>query len=186
MLKLYALLSATLLLGCAPAAAGESLPSVRDGPDGAIEMVTCGRRTGTAFRIEPDRLVTAAHVTAGGDCTIAGVPVATVRKDGALDVAELRAADRRTFIPVRCSVTREGRLYRAIGFAGGAQRMNLPWQATGQADAPGKAEFFGESYPGMSGGPVLDREGRAIGIVLQRYPARARLLASTWLCGGRR
>lgn len=135
------------------------------------------------FRIGPDRLITAAHVTSHGRCSIAGAPAETVREDGALDVAELRSVARRQFLELNCRGFRRGRWYRAIGYAGGELRVNLPWQAAGFGDAPGKAEFLGEAYPGMSGGPVIDRDGRVTGVTLQRFPARARALASTWLCG---
>lgn len=187
-MKAFALIGAALALGSATPA--ETVAPAPDVPDAAIAVVVCGgARAGTAFRIGPHRLVTAAHVTSHASCTLqdrAGggdVPVEVVREEGRLDIAELRsAAASDVFLQVDCGGVRRGRHYRAIGFAGGRYRANLPLIATGYATSFGGAEFVGETIPGMSGGPVIDRRGRVVAVVNTRLPASARALRETWLC----
>ena len=178
--RLLALLGATLaLVSATPRLAG---------PDPAVAIIACdsgfGTRTrlGTAFWIAPHRLLTAAHVSSHGRCAIGGIPLEVVREDGVLDVAELHSPTPHPFLPFRCSGFRAGRLYRAIGFIAGRTHAELPWRATGRRDPSGQHEFLGQAEPGMSGGPVLDHSGRAVGVVDQRFPARSRALEETHLC----
>ena len=180
--KTLALLGATLaFVSATPRLAG---------PDpAAVALIVCkgpdlgtGVRLGTAFWIGPRRLITAAHVTSHGRCAIGGTPLDVVREDGVLDVAELRSTAPHPFLPFRCTGFRAGRHYLAIGFIAGRSRADLPWRATGRRDASGQHEFVGQAEPGMSGGPVLDLSGRAVGVVDQRFPARSRALEETHLC----
>ena len=135
-------------------------------------------------------MLTAAHVTSHGRCAIGRTPpspaeagLEVVREDGVLDVAELRSPEPHPFLRVGCGGFRAGGAYRAIGFIAGHYRANLPWTATGLSDAAsGQAEFAGEAEPGMSGGPVIDMGGRAVGVIDQRFPARSRSLEDTYLC----
>ncbi len=155
------LLVAALLLG------GSRSPTAADEPaidHDAVAQIRCGDGLGTAFWIAPTRMISAAHVTARGPCTLGGAPLQLVREDGGNDVAELRGPDLGHTLPVRCSDMREGRSYYAVGFALGRYRHMSRLVATGEraAGPPGRGQtmLLGTVYPGMSGGPVFDRRGR--------------------------
>lgn len=178
------------LMSAPPPDATVSAPAAPDAASGAIARISCGPRIGTAFWIGPNRLVTAAHVTSQAQrCMIANDAgevreVEVVREDGALDVAELRSATPGpAFLSIDCGGFRRGQAYRAIGWMGGQLRVNLPLLATGFSQN-GQAEFIGETYPGMSGGPVIaaDRRGRVAGVINRRWPAAAQELEDTFLC----
>lgn len=154
-----------------------------DAPPGAVALIQCSGRLGTAFWIGPTRVLTAAHVVSHEACLIDGAPVTVVSEDDTADIAELRSPAPQPFMAHRCEPYRIGGTYRAIGFVLGQYRANIPWLATGQTDRDsGQYDFIGEAQPGMSGGPILDSQGRVVGIVNQRYPARSRALKDTSLC----
>jgi trypsin-like peptidase len=181
------LLVAALLLGGSRSATAADEPAI---DYDAIALIRCGDGLGTAFWIAPGRMISAAHVTARGPCTLGGAPLEVVLEDGGNDIAELRGPDSGRALPVRCSQMSEGRPYFAVGFALGRYRHTSRLVATGEraAGPPGQGQsvLLGTVYPGMSGGPVFDRRGRVTGIVNMRGTrlplSFSRPLRETFVC----
>ena len=139
-------------------------------PDARIRLVSCGSSRGTAWQATPDTMVTALHVAAGGPCSIGGVAVALIWSDPARDLAALRSPGRP--IAIACGGVASRADYHGIGYALGRYRMESRLVATGGlydggsiASLKGAALFRGGAIPGMSGGPMLDKAGRAVAIV---------------------
>jgi S1-C subfamily serine protease len=154
---------------------------------GAVARIECGEAVGTGFWVESGRIVTAAHVVSNGPCSIDGVAAETARVDGDLDIAELHGPVGSGTLPIECSDYRTGRVYRAIGHALGALRPSTRvLRATryrSDLDNGHRLRVFeGEVAPGMSGGPIVDNQGKVVGITLRRWPARSRELNDTWIC----
>lgn len=154
---------------------------------GAVTRISCGDSMGTGFWVGPDRIVTAAHVVSNGPCSIEGEPVETVRVDGDLDIAELRGPSNPQPLSLDCDDYSTGRVYRAVGHAMGANNpITQVLRATryrSDIDNGNHLRVFeGEVYPGMSGGPMVDRYGKVVGVTLRRWPARSRELNDTWIC----
>lgn len=127
----------------------------------AIGRLECEGGWGTAFWIDDTTMITAAHVSSLGGCTIYGHPV-TARSDGAQDFAILTGPRNRNHIEVDCSGVREGRIYHATGFPG--PRVTSRLLATRESIA-GFVVLLGQVWGGMSGGPVIGRRGRVAAIV---------------------
>jgi hypothetical protein len=140
-------------------------------PYSSIKLIRCGRASGTVFQIAPGVLMTAAHVTGNGPCSVDGVPLDLTLEDGALDYALLRGTIGIPMTPL-CKELKRGRAYYGIGYAGGRYRMDSRLFAEGRADAEvegisyrGMMRFGGGAIPGMSGGPIIDERGRVAAIV---------------------
>lgn len=155
--------------------------------EAAIVMVKCqkarGMASGTAFKVGRDSYITAAHVVAGGTCSIEGVPVAVTSFDERRDYATFTGPASDVTIKARCDGFKSGRTYIARGFPGGQPfNMYTPWLAT-RSKLGGFNVFFGDGLPGMSGGPVIDESGSVVGIVNMRWPTRSMALRYTSFCG---
>lgn len=155
--------------------------------EAAIVRVFCllangGASVGTAVKIGPDLYVTAAHVVDEGVCTADSSPITEVRTNTDLDFATFRGAIGPAQMIVSCSGYRAGRIYIARGFGGGGYaNFELPWIAT-EAAYGKQTVFVGEALAGMSGGPVIDRNGTIAGIVNTRLAASSLPLSQTWVC----
>ncbi len=140
-------------------------------PYSSIKLIRCGRASGTVFQIAPGVLMTAAHVTRNGPCSVGDVPLETALEDNALDYSLLRGTVGRP-MTLLCKEMKRGRTYHGIGYAGGRYRMDsrLFAQSRTAADVEGTSysgmmQFRGGAIPGMSGGPILDGKGRVVAIV---------------------
>ena len=138
-----------------------------------IVRVDCDTGMGTAFRIGPRVLLSVAHVTSLGGCTIDGKPIKVVGTAGDFSVLySPDVADK--WLTIDCEGFKRGRRYVAIGYARG-----LPFQTsvdvvdTGQV-LGGFERLWGvfTVIPGQSGGAMIDSEtGKVVGTI-NVYDAR--------------
>lgn len=160
------------------------------------QLLRCDGRSGTVWRISGDRYITAHHVSLDSACTLGDLPIRTIRSEAGLDFAVLssnRGAGR--VYEIDCRGFQAWETYRAIGWARGTDLVAMPVQSTGQSWT-GPVGYEGAHYtfhalrgiaiPGMSGGPVLSREGKVVGIVNAGGGGLmlSRALADTPLCDG--
>ncbi|MFC4426366.1 S1C family serine protease [Deinococcus navajonensis] len=147
----------------------------------SLDLMTQEGGIGTGFFITPDgQLLTAYHVVSTGSLfqvtTLSGQSyrAQVVGFDEQADVALLKVQGRGPF-PVLNLVTRAprvGEMVLGIGNSGGdflqprrGQLLNLNVEA-GRADFPqGTLEMNAPLAPGDSGGPVVDGNGQAIGVI---------------------
>jgi hypothetical protein len=139
-----------------------------------IVRVDCETTRGTAFRIGPNLLVTAAHVSSGESCKINGEPIHIIRQ-GEGDFALLASARRGPWLKVDCGGYIKGRQYVALGYARGLNtQTSIDLEATGE-QVFGMARLWAvfNAIPGQSGGPIEDADtGRPVGIVNTYNAAR--------------
>jgi hypothetical protein len=170
--------AASAALVAAPVSAPATGPYAHD--ESLIVPVLCASGSGTAFKVGWNTYITADHVSDNEDCAIGGEPVLVTRRDLDHDFAMLRGPASPHSLPVSCAGFKAGKLYLARGHVPNAWFMSLPWVATEIRDP--QRLFLGEAIPGMSGGAVLDRKGRAVGVVSKRLAARATDLRDTSVC----
>lgn len=143
-----------------------------------VKQVVCtfanGQGRGTAWRLSRGRFASVSHVTGrGGACTIDGKPILIEYDDPWGDFSIIRVEDSVDGgIEVNCNGFYHGYHYYSVGYARGnpwsvvvtlrSNKLLLP-----MFDRPGWSVFSGIEHviPGMSGGPILDRHGRAVGSV---------------------
>ena len=171
-----------LACGSALLCAAPTMPSDTFAHDeAAIVLVDCIATTGSAFKVGPNSYATAAHVVDSPACMVAGEPIKVTHFDRERDYATFIGPSSPAVLRVSCEGFRGARLYIARGFPQGAFNIYAPWQSLG-ITLGGWAVFSGEAIPGMSGGPVMDDQGRAVGVVSKRWPPRAMALRSTGYC----
>lgn len=182
-----ALLLAAPTIVAIPTAADPGSPSEYPHDPAAIVRIECHSDTdsgiGTAVKVGRYTYITAAHVADGRICTIGGQPVAVTVSGGEhRDFATLTGPASNVFLPISCKGFRFGRIYLARGYAGGGYALAAqPWLAT-SIPWGRRTILLGEAYPGMSGGPLIDRKGRVRGVVNTRLPSMALPLSETSLC----
>ena len=109
-----ALLMAAALSAAPVTAQAPVIPSPMDVR--AIRPIVCGDGGGTAFWIDRDRIITAAHVSDNGACSIGGVPLEVVRVDRDLDFTELRGLPSDVWLAYSCDEPRTGDTFYATGY----------------------------------------------------------------------
>lgn len=149
---------------------------------------------GTAWRVSKGRFASVSHVTGrGGVCAIEGKPITVEYDDPFGDFSIIHVEDKVDGgIPVNCSGYYHGFHYYSIGYARGnpwsvvitlrANKLLLP-----VFNRPGWQVFSGIEHviPGMSGGPIVGSDGRAVGSVNAYNPTGlswSRPLSETPLC----
>lgn len=175
-----------LLLAAALAAS----PPITDTRATPVYPMTCSTffiptGKGTVFRVK-DRIVTAAHVWDTGKCRPKGSDKRSVRMERHLDYVDIIDKDLAAArYEVACEPFSPNRHYVAAGFPGASRQLTeirirntgyypkIIYPKTNQeiiklwqfAGVDG-----GRAAPGMSGGPVLNDEGKVVGIILAYDP----------------
>ena len=167
--------------GLSPDLPASRLPRPSDAPPGGPAPGDV-LGTGTGFHVSPSVIVTAAHVVEGcGTLRLEdGAPVARLASDRTLDLAVLLRAG----VP-------EGEEPAWLALAGAAARLGSPVTAVGYpysglfeqgvtatggnvsalrglAGSMDEMLLSAPVQPGNSGGPLLDRTGRVVGVVTAR------------------
>jgi hypothetical protein len=185
-----------------------SAPMVEQPPRDLIPKLRCTEGLGTGFVIEPNVVITAEHVSGPkGSCAI----VERARKKArrvVVDRVELPndfsrlvsryPVSKRPPLEFVCRPMTKGETYYLIGYPmGGEKLVTYPLVATdiyftGRHPSSGRLTphlrfTYGNSYPGMSGGPVIDSNGRVIAFLQSRAidgddGALVKELADTSLC----
>ena len=147
---------AVLLAGCGGGGGGPAVLDVRV-PGGEA----------TAFGIGGGRVVTVAHVLRGRRVTVAGRTARVLRVDRRLDVAVLRAAGGSG---ARTGAARAGeRVTVRVLRQGEPRSLPATVRRVISARVGGRVrpalELAAAVMPGDSGAPVLDEDGRVLGVV---------------------
>jgi S1-C subfamily serine protease len=165
-----------------------------------VKCVTAGHGeifAGTAFIIGKGRVVTADHVIyEAQSCTIDQKKVSLISHSAELDFAVLGVdlGDKPPILEVSCDGLILGNQYYAVGFSkaqdfamtkliaqGSFEGMN----GEGGKDVEHLSRMKGLVFPGMSGGPIIDMDGRVVGLINasdQDGNALGRSLSETALC----
>lgn len=160
----------------------------------SVKQVVCSDARGTAFKVGPNKYLSVNHVTARSGCAIEGKPIFVTHADPGGDFSILSVDDPSPGgIEISCEGFRPKEWYYSVGFARGD-----PWsvvisiKASELPTVPGLLRgwsgFQGIEFviPGMSGGVVMDLQGRAVGTVNAYNPifglSWSRPLSETALC----
>lgn len=167
-----------------------------------VPKILCSKAVGSGIRTANRQVITADHVIRDGGCSVMveGQPRPSLRvtkSDAELDFAELNTIDRlnnRT-LQMDCGGIQTGETYWLAGYpSGGSLEINEA-QATAEY-VHGKTSTVtvkalrvmnGRARQGMSGGPVITREGKVVAIINatdanNRTVSFVRELKHTWMC----
>jgi hypothetical protein len=188
------MLKALAIAGCLPVmvSATEPSPAPQFVHYASVEQVLCDTGRGTAFRISPTSFLSVNHVTGMAGCSIAGKPYTIGYASPEQDFSILHVQYGGTAAKVNCGGFIPGQWYYAVGNA-----LGLPIQTMVTLKAVG-VEREGRRFsvlmanytviPGMSGGPIFNAAGEAVGMV-NAYnggfkTSYSRSLADTKVCKG--
>lgn len=149
-----------------------------------VVQLVCEDRSGTAVKIDDDTYITAAHVAVGENCKVGGTAIVLTEIDTTRDFAVFTGPASRISAKYTCRGFSSDEEYLAVGHAFGWKELTYqPVRASGFGVRGEPTQMFtGEVIPGMSGGPVYGKNGRVVGIVNMRWPARSLPLSETSVC----
>lgn len=149
----------------------------RPAGDPVVQVVASSGSSGTAFHIGGGVFLTAKHVVPEGVEYKSGDEAAKVMWRAATeDVAAVYVpslAELAT-LEVRCSPLRIGEKVTLTGYSGDLGRLTVTGEVIGSKTFPVLGEVVmvtASTIPGMSGGAVVDSDGRVVGIIDALYLA---------------
>jgi hypothetical protein len=154
-----------------------------------VRQIWCDHSTGTAFQTTKG-WVSVAHVTDDSGCKIDGAPIFVTEQNTRLDFSRLFVS-LPAYFPMQfsCEGIVPGRTYYTAGYALGLKiQTNVRVFAIPLKTSDGLYILVGRStvLPGMSGGPVFDHRGTAVGTINRYNPqlglSISRSLRETSLC----
>lgn len=181
-------------------------PMIRES---SIVKLACDRRVGSGFQTNNSQMFSADHVTIDAKCSVVRkslrnnlyISTRVTNHSAELDFSELRVLGRTNVnhLEFTCDPMVEGETYWMAGYPAGGNLKVEPVRATGKfthgqpKDNPGLTIPYlriveGNAIPGMSGGPVLNKDGQVIAIINAYATDNSNLsmvreLRMTWLCG---
>ena len=149
--------------------------------EGAIVKVVCNLGSGSATRVGRNTYISVHHVTKNTGCRVHGVPIEVTYSDESRDFSTFLGPSGLETIPISCQGYQTGNAYIARGYAFGGDE---PWFQPVMAVARYEElwAMLGDIFPGMSGGPVIDKGGRIVGTVNIMNPSGSVSLSDTPVC----
>lgn len=134
-----------------------------------VHQVRCEKARGSAFRISEEEMVSVAHVTMNKGCKIGGQAFTSAVPKGQ-DFAIIAAPTRKFGgLKVNCDGFKPGEWYYVAGYAHGYE-----WQTVVRLFATMNKDFGmrvlrGEPIKGMSGAPIMNTAGEAVGTLNAKH-----------------
>jgi hypothetical protein len=150
--------------------------------ENSIVKVLCQEGSGSATRVGPTDYISVAHVVTLTKCTVNGTPIKATYVNTKQDFATFTGPVGTDFMKVSCDGYHYEEGYVMRGYAYGD---DTPWFEPVifiTKDKDGIATFVGNDFPGMSGGPVIDVNGRITGTVNIQNPTGSVDLHDTIVC----
>jgi S1-C subfamily serine protease len=153
-------------------------------PPPRLVLVAAGREVATGFVAGPGRVVTVAHVLGGGRLVRAGGAASVLRSDRRDDLAVLAAPRVRAAAPRRGAARAGEAVTVRVLRDGAARSLRATVRRTvtarlrplsGPVQVRPALELAAGVEPGDSGAPVLDGDGRVVGMVFARANGAVRI-----------
>jgi hypothetical protein len=169
-------------LACLSLTASAPVPVNLDDGDAAIVLVVCDQGVGSATRVTENAYISVAHVTSLGNCTVDGTKITVTHSDAEQDFSTFIGPKGKDTLDISCDGFTRLEGYVSRGHAYGDP--NVWFQPViAVAEYKGKWAFVGDIFPGMSGGPIVDKDGRITGVNNIANPSAGVDLKDTVVCG---